>query len=334
MMYSILRPWLFALQPETAHAWALKLLSYVPSACFPSVPKHPVQAMGLSFPHRVGLAAGLDKNAAYLPGLSKLGFSFIEVGTVTPQPQEGNPKPRLFRIKEAHALINRMGFNNAGVDQLIKNIQAARYTNILGINIGKNKDTPLDKAADDYMYGLEKVYRWASYITLNISSPNTPDLRRLHEKAYSQHLIEQISRKAEQLTQNYQRATPLVVKISPDENEETLKQLVDVLLNNKISGMIISNTTCDKQRVLHLTHGREAGGLSGQPLFEKSLNCLKKVKSLTGNALTLIAAGGIDSPAAAQAKLQAGADLLQLYTGLIYQGPRLVRDIVVQTIKY
>ncbi len=328
MMYRLLRFFLFLFEPELVHALSLQCLRWFSRSFFVQ-PKTtiPLEVMGLTFPHRIGLAAGLDKNAAFLDALSKLGFAFIEVGTITPKPQSGNPKPRLFRLPKAQALINRMGFNNQGVDALIRHIQQADYQGILGINIGKNKETPLDQAVDDYVYCLQRVYPYASYVTINISSPNTPDLRQLHQADYFEHLIQKLQTARQHLEIEYGRRVPLVVKLSPDESLPILKHMVDVMIKYGIDGLIATNTTCDRDAVKHLSHGHEAGGLSGAPLRHRATETVKILKSLVGDKLVLIGAGGIDSPEAAQEKLVAGAVLLQIYTGLIYQGPGLIRRL-------
>lgn len=327
-LYPAIRPLLFQLSPEKAHDWTLQSLQYLPKILFPQPAIKPVKALGYTFSHPVGLAAGLDKNGDYLSGLDKIGFSFLEIGTVTPKAQAGNPLPRLFRLPEASALINRMGFNNHGVDALINNVQQAKYSGILGINIGKNKETPLDNAADDYTLCLQKVYLHASYITINISSPNTPDLRQLQQEDFFRHLLQTLQEEREKLIQHHQKKVPLVVKISPDEDEETVKKMVALVLHFGFEGMIATNTTASRETVKHLRYGLEAGGLSGAPLRKASLQTLRLLRSEAGDALTLIGAGGIDSPQVAREKLQAGADLLQVYTGLIYRGPALVREIV------
>jgi dihydroorotate dehydrogenase len=327
-MYSALRPFLFRMDPEKAHFLTLTALNWIPKSCFKSVPISPLSAMGLKFSHPVGLAAGLDKSGEYLRGLDKLGFSFVEIGTVTPRPQQGNPRPRLFRLPQASALINRMGFNNSGVDALIGNVRKANYKGILGINIGKNKDTALTRSAEDYLYCLRKVYPFASYVTVNVSSPNTPDLRLLQQEDFFAHLLQQLGEEQQRLSDEYQRFVPLVVKISPDESEETLKQIAAVVLQQKVSGIIATNTTCSREMISHLPIAKEQGGLSGPPLFHRSTSCLRLLKEMVGDAVTLIASGGIDSAEAAQEKLKAGASLLQLYTGLIYKGPSLIRCMV------
>lgn len=327
-MYSLLRPLLFRLEAERAHDFALSALSYLPLFYFRQPQGTPVKAMGLDFPHPVGLAAGLDKNGEYLDGLAKIGFSSIELGTVTPRPQEGNPKPRLFRLPEAQAIINRMGFNNQGVDALITHVKKANYKGILGINIGKNKDTALNKAADDYLYCLRKVYEHASYITINISSPNTPDLRQLQQGEYFADLLSQLQVEQIKLSDQFQRHVPLVVKVSPDETDETLKQMTEIILHHGVEGIIATNTTCSRELVKNMPHAEEQGGLSGRPLTNLSNQCLRLLKQYVGDALTLIGVGGIDSSVSAQEKLNAGASLVQVYSGLIYQGPQLPSRIV------
>ena len=327
-MYRLIRPFLFQIDAEKAHQLTLRALHYLPHTCFSKPNNEVVSAMGLEFPHPIGLAAGLDKNGEHLDALAKLGFSFIEVGTVTPRPQVGNPKPRLFRIPTAGAIINRMGFNNHGVDALIANVQRATYRGILGINIGKNKETSLQQAADDYLYCLRKVYPHASYVTINISSPNTPDLRQLQLGEYFSNLINSLREEQLHLADVHQRYVPLVVKLSPDETDETLKKMADVIVSLGIEGIIATNTTSARDAVCDLPHGDEPGGLSGQPLALQSTHCLSVLKQVVGRDVTLIGVGGIDNPIRAIEKLQAGATLLQVYTGLIYQGPGLVNRLV------
>lgn len=326
-MYSFIRPLLFKLEAEQAHNVVLSTLNWLPSMFFKPVQGQPIKAMGLNFRHPVGLAAGLDKNGTYLAGLAKLGFSFIELGTVTPRAQAGNPKPRLFRLPESQALLNRMGFNNLGVDVLVENVRKANYTGILGINIGKNKDTPLNHAADDYLFCLDKVYEHASYVTVNISSPNTPDLRELQKKEYFADLLKQLHQKQMELTQHHSRQVPLVVKISPDESEETIKEMVDVILEHKIEGIIATNTTASPDLIAQYSPFERQGGLSGAPLLSSSTRCIRLLKSLVGDSLTIIGVGGINSITSAQEKINAGASLIQIYSGLIYQGPSLPSEL-------
>ncbi|MCX7115875.1 MAG: quinone-dependent dihydroorotate dehydrogenase [Gammaproteobacteria bacterium] len=327
-MYRLLRQALFLLPPEWAHALVLHTLNRMPACCFARPPAAPVQAMGLTFPNRVGLAAGLDKDGAFIQGLSKLPFGFIEVGTVTPLPQAGNAKPRLFRLPQEHALINRLGFNNQGVDRLVERLSLRRYPGILGINIGKNKDTPLNQAVQDYLICYEKVYPFADYVTLNISSPNTQDLRLLQQGTYFSDLLQAMQEAQHRLADIHQRWVPLVVKCSPDETLETLKTLAQQVLQYGISGMIATNTTVSRPCLKSKGVMNESGGLSGRPLFERSTQTLRLLKAEVGHDVTLIAAGGIENEKTAMEKLAAGADLLQLYTGLIYEGPGLVHRLV------
>lgn len=329
-LYPVIRSTLFRLDPERAHQYALSLLSYVPVRCCPDITdsRHVVHALGHKFKHPVGLAAGLDKNGDYLDALSKLGFSFIELGTVTPRPQQGNPKPRLFRLPEAHALINRMGFNNKGVDALVANVIAARYKGILGINIGKNAETSLDSALDDYLECLRKVYPHATYITINISSPNTPKLRDLQGREYFGYLMTQLREAQQQLADRHQRHVPIVIKLSPDEPDESLMRMADTIVNVGMDGIIATNTTTARESVIGMPHGLEEGGLSGLPLLTRSTDVLRIIKPIVGNDVTLIGVGGIETPEAVNQKLEAGAALVQVYTGLIYQGPGLMKRLV------
>ena len=288
--------------------------------------------MGLQFPNRIGLAAGFDKSGRYVDALAKLGFGFIEVGTVTPLPQMGNPKPRLFRLAPEHALINRLGFNNPGVAILVENLQSMQYQGILGVNIGKGKETALTHAVEDYVYCMERVYPFASYITINISSPNTPDLRLLQQKEYFLHLVQTLRQTQLRLADLHGRYVPLVIKISPDETDETLKKMAEIIRNQGIDGIIATNTTCARIDVQHCVHGNEQGGLSGRPLLQRSTACLALLKEIVGDEVTLIGVGGIDTVAAAQQKIAAGAALLQVYTGLVYQGPGFVKRLVTEAV--
>jgi len=326
-MYSLIRQFLFHFDAEKAHALTLKSLRYVPDFCFKKIKANPFSLLGMTFNHPVGLAAGLDKNAEYLDALSKLGFSFIEVGTVTPRAQMGNPHPRLFRLPQAKALINRMGFNNAGVDQLISNVKRSTYRGILGINIGKNKETSLNDAVNDYRFCLQKVYPHASYITLNISSPNTPDLRQLQQEEYLPFLLSELVNEQRKLADQHQRYVPLLVKVSPDEEDEALKRMTEIIHQKGLDGIIATNTTNERTGVEGLIHANESGGLSGRPLMQRSTTCLSIIREVVGNELVLMGSGGIDSPETARQKLNAGANLLQVYSGLIYQGPQLVSSI-------
>lgn len=329
MIYSAFRALLFRLEPELAHHLALGVLRYLPEFFFPKLPeREAVQAMSLSFPHPIGLAAGFDKNGRHLDDLAKLGFSFIEVGTVTPLPQMGNPKPRLFRLPKQRALLNRLGFNNLGVAALVDAVNASRYRGILGINIGKNKSTPLDRAADDYLQAFQAVYAQASYVTVNISSPNTEDLRRLQQGEYFDDLVRQLKQKQSECADRFGRYVPLVIKVSPDENDENLKRMASVAVALGIDGLMATNTLMHDPKKSAVLPFKEAGGISGQPLFQRATETLKLLRREVGKEMTLIGVGGIDTPARAKEKLLAGADLLQVYTGLIYQGPFLVHQLL------
>jgi dihydroorotate dehydrogenase len=326
-MYSLIRPLLFKVNPEIAHHLALTTLKYAPKCCFRSPMNQPVHAMGLTFPHPIGLAAGLDKDAAFVDGLAKIGFSFIEVGTVTPLAQAGNPKPRLFRLPKHQALINRMGFNNHGVDNLVDEVKRANYSGILGINIGKNKDTPIENAVSDYLVCFRKVYPLASYVTINVSSPNTPDLRQLQQGSYFFNLLQTLKEEQKRLEDESGRHVPLVVKVSPDEESETLKQMMHTMLELKVEGIIATNTTAKTSLIPGLSDEMKQGGLSGKPVMDLSNSCLRLIKHYVGNEITLIGVGGVDDVSCAQEKLDAGASLIQVYTGLIYQGPGLIHRL-------
>lgn len=330
MLYSLARPLLFSLAPERAHELTLSLLksSHKMGLMRQNVAAKPVTCMGIEFPNPVGLAAGLDKNGAYIDALAGQGFGFIEIGTITPRPQAGNPHPRLFRLPQAKAIINRMGFNNEGVDQLVENVKAAKFKGILGINIGKNADTPVEKAVDDYLICLEKVYNYASYITVNISSPNTKNLRSLQSGDALTELLETLKNRQLELAQEYQHYVPLVLKVAPDLDETDIAFIAKQLLQFKIDGLIVTNTTLSREGVEGLAHAEEAGGLSGAPVFEKSTACLAAFAQVLKGQIPLIGVGGILSGADAVAKKQAGASLVQVYSGLIYTGPKLVKDCV------
>ncbi|MCP0910710.1 MULTISPECIES: quinone-dependent dihydroorotate dehydrogenase [Acinetobacter] len=330
MLYSLARPLLFSLAPERAHELTLSLLksSHKMGLMRQNVAAKPVTCMGIEFPNPVGLAAGLDKNGAYIDALAGQGFGFIEIGTITPRPQAGNPHPRLFRLPQAKAIINRMGFNNEGVDQLVENVKAAKFKGILGINIGKNADTPVEKAVDDYLICLEKVYNYASYITVNISSPNTKNLRSLQSGDALTELLETLKNRQLELAQEYQHYVPLVLKVAPDLDNSDIAFIAKQLLQFKIDGLIVTNTTLSREGVEGLAHAEEAGGLSGAPVFEKSTACLAAFAQVLKGQIPLIGVGGILSGADAVAKKQAGASLVQVYSGLIYTGPELVKDCV------
>jgi dihydroorotate dehydrogenase len=329
-MYSLARPLLFSLAPERAHELTLSMLksAHKMGAIRQTVAAQPVTCMGIEFPNPVGLAAGLDKNGAYIDALAGLGFGFIEIGTITPKPQEGNPKPRLFRIPQAKAIINRMGFNNDGVDQLVENVKAAKFKGILGINIGKNATTPVEDAVSDYLVCLEKVYNYASYITVNISSPNTKNLRSLQSGHALTELLETLKKRQLELAEELQHYVPLVLKVAPDLEASDIEFIASQLLQFKIDGLIVTNTTLSREGVEGLPFGDEAGGLSGAPVFEKSTACLAAFSKILQGKIPLIGVGGILSGEQAVAKQQAGASLVQIYSGMIYTGPTLIKDCV------
>lgn len=331
--YPIVRPILFLLDPEQAHELTLSALALAGKTSLlktlgikQNVIDQPVQVMGINFPNRIGLAAGLDKNAMAVDGLSALGFGFIEVGTVTPRPQAGNPKPRIFRLPNEMAIINRMGFNNGGVEALLGNLARARYTGILGINIGKNATTPIERAADDYLRCLEQAYNHASYITVNISSPNTKNLRQLQDASELDDLLGQLKARQHELADTYGRYVPMVLKIAPDLDNDQIQQIADSLRRHRIDGVIATNTTLSRDGVESSPSANEAGGLSGQPLFTKSTDIVRQLAKRLGGELPIIAAGGITSGADAIAKINAGAALVQIYSGLIFRGPALVNE--------
>ena len=330
-MYSLLRPLLFTLDPETAHHATLDALKTAHSLgmlCAKHTSEKPRSVMGLVFPNALGLAAGLDKNGAYIDALAALGFGFIEIGTVTPRPQPGNPRPRMFRLPEAKAIINRMGFNNLGVDALVENVKHAKFRGILGINIGKNFDTPIEKAAGDYLISLRKVYTHASYVTINISSPNTKNLRQLQGGDELDSLLEQLKAEQEILANLHGKYVPLAVKIAPDLDQEQIRQIASLLIRHRIDGVIATNTTLSREGVENLPHGNEAGGLSGLPVREKSTAVIRQLAAALDGALPIIGVGGILSGADAVEKIRAGAALVQIYSGMIYRGPDLVGEAV------
>ncbi|MCU4398420.1 quinone-dependent dihydroorotate dehydrogenase [Acinetobacter junii] len=330
MLYSLARPLLFTLAPERAHELTLSMLdkAYKLGFMHQKVANKPVTCMGIEFPNPVGLAAGLDKNGAHIDALAALGFGFIEIGTITPRPQAGNPQPRLFRIPEAKAIINRMGFNNDGVDKLVENVKASKFKGILGINIGKNADTPVEDAVSDYLICLEKVYNYASYITVNISSPNTKNLRSLQSGDALTELLQTLKDRQLELAEQYNHYVPLVLKVAPDLTIEDISFISTQLLKFKIDGLIVTNTTLGREGVENLPNGNEAGGLSGAPVFEKSTECLRQFSKILDGRMPLIGVGGIVSGDQAVIKQQAGASLIQVYSGLIYTGPTLVKDCV------
>jgi len=333
MSYALLRPLLFALEAETAHRFTLEAFRALtrlglgpspraaPADCARSV-------MGINFPNPVGLAAGLDKNGEYIDALARLGFGFLEVGTVTPRPQPGNPRPRLFRLPAAKAVINRLGFNNDGVDRLVENVKHAEYRGVLGINIGKNADTPIERAADDYVACLRKVYPHASYVTVNISSPNTRDLRRLQQAGEFDHLLGTLKTEQRRLSDIHGKQVPLAVKIAPDLDAAQIAAIAESLQRHRVEAAVATNTTTARDDVAGLPHGAEAGGLSGAPLTARSTAVTRQLTQALKGGVPVIGAGGIMSGADAQEKIAAGAQLIQLYTGLVYRGPVLVSECV------
>ncbi|MCS5565783.1 MAG: quinone-dependent dihydroorotate dehydrogenase [Methylococcales bacterium] len=332
-LYPLLRPLLFRLDPETAHSLTLKSLPLairlgLPDLVQPADANTATEVMGLSFPNQVGLAAGLDKNGDHIEALGKLGFGFLEVGTITPRPQPGNPKPRLFRLKEARAIINRMGFNNKGVDYLVERVRKSRYRGILGINIGKNLDTPIDQATNDYIQCMRKVYPHAHYITVNVSSPNTKNLRDLQERDAMHNLLQILKNEQAVLESRHDKYVPLVVKIAPDLIQDQVLDLADLFTRHQVDGVIATNTTISREKVNGQPLANETGGLSGQPLFEQSTAIVEILASRLNKQIPIIAAGGIIRPEDAIRKIAAGADLVQLYSGLIYEGPGLISRTV------
>lgn len=330
MLYRLARSALFQLDAEHAHELTLQSFKHFPrlsTAAFHCKPvADPVDLMGLRFPNRVGLAAGLDKNGECIEAWARLGFGFIEVGTVTPRAQAGNPRPRMFRLPEQQALINRLGFNNKGVDYLLRQVGNTDYSGILGINIGKNADTPIERAADDYLYCLRKVYAAASYVTVNISSPNTKNLRDLQDEKQLSQLLRQLTDERKKLAQQHGRHTPVLVKIAPDVSESQIEQIARLARESGIDGLIATNTTVTRPQLESVTLAKESGGLSGAPLRPLALETLRKLRVQVGNDYPLIGVGGIGSGKHAAERRAAGADLVQIYTGFIYRGPQLVTE--------
>lgn len=333
MMYRIARSAFFQLDPEQAHDLAInsfKRFTNTPLDFFyrQTLPARPVNVMGLQFKNPVGLAAGLDKNGECIDAFGAMGFGCIEVGTVTPKPQSGNDKPRLFRLVQAEGIINRMGFNNLGVDVLVENVKKATYDGIIGINIGKNKDTPIEQGKDDYLICMEKVYDHAGYIAVNISSPNTPGLRSLQYGDALDDLLIALKQKQAQLSAAKNKYVPLALKIAPDMTDAEIIQVADALVRHQIDGVIATNTTLDRDLVDGMKFSQEVGGLSGRPVQTKSTEVIKRLKSELNEKLPIIGVGGIDSVIAAKEKMQAGASLIQVYSGFIYHGPGLIKKIV------
>ncbi|EJJ0547231.1 quinone-dependent dihydroorotate dehydrogenase [Cronobacter sakazakii] len=333
MYYPFVRKALFQLDPERAHEFTFQQMRRITGTPLEAllrqkVPSKPVTCMGLTFKNPLGLAAGLDKNGECIDALGALGFGAVEIGTVTPRPQPGNDKPRLFRLVEAEGLINRMGFNNLGVDNLVENVKKAHFDGVLGINIGKNKDTPVEQGKDDYLICMEKVFPYAGYIAINISSPNTPGLRSLQYGDALDDLLAAIKNQQQVLSQKHHKYVPVAVKIAPDLSLEELIQVADSLVRHNIDGVIATNTTLDRSLVQGMKYCDETGGLSGRPLQLKSTEIIRLLSQELQGRLPIIGVGGIDSVIAAREKIAAGASLIQIYSGFIFKGPPLVKEIV------
>jgi dihydroorotate dehydrogenase len=334
LLYALARPLLFSLDAETAHHLTIDGLRRANalglSRALPKPAPDPRTVMGITFPNPVGLAAGLDKDGACIDGLAALGFGSIEIGTVTPRAQAGNPKPRMFRLPSRRAIINRMGFNNGGVDAFVANVQASKFyqerQGVLGLNIGKNADTPIERAADDYLHCLRKVYPYASYVTVNISSPNTKNLRQLQGASELDALLSQLKAEQTRLADDYGHYVPLTLKIAPDIDGDQIREIAGALLRHKIDGVIATNTTLNRRDVEGQRHANEAGGLSGAPVFDLSNIVIRALKQELGDEVPIIGVGGIMRGEDARAKIAAGAKLVQLYSGLVYAGPALVRE--------
>lgn len=330
---SLIRPVFFCMDPENVHSFTIKtgkFLSKEPLLKLFSqkVASKPVEVMGLKFDNPLGLAAGMDKNGDAIDYLGALGFGHLELGTVTPKAQEGNARPRMFRIKEARGLINRMGFNNKGVDYLVNNLQARHFKGIVGVSIGKNETTSIENAADDYLICMQKVYNHCDYIAVNISCPNTPNLTALQEAEPLVRLLTTLKEEQGKLASSANKYVPLVVKISPDLTDPQLEAICDACLKLKIDGMTCTNTTTSREEVFGMNHASEWGGLSGEPIFIKATETLKKVAARTQGQIPLIGVGGVNGVIAAREKLKAGASLVQLYSAFVYQGPSIIEDIV------
>ncbi|MEJ5062761.1 quinone-dependent dihydroorotate dehydrogenase [Erwinia sp. MYb375] len=333
MYYPFVRKALFQLDPERAHDLTLQQLKRISGTPLmglirQSLPFKPVTCMGLTFKNPLGLAAGLDKNGECIDAFGAMGFGSIEIGTVTPRPQSGNDKPRMFRIVAAEGIINRMGFNNLGVDNLVENVKKAHFDGILGINIGKNKDTPVEQGKDDYLTCMDKIYPYAGYIAINISSPNTPGLRSLQYGEALDDLLAAIKIRQNDLQQIHHKYVPVAVKIAPDLSEEELIQVADSLVRHNIDGVIATNTTLDRELVKGLKHAEEAGGLSGRPVQLRSTEIVRRLALELQGRIPIIGVGGIDSLVSAREKITAGASLVQIYSGFIYKGPPLIKEIV------
>ncbi|MFT5604016.1 MAG: dihydroorotate dehydrogenase [Paracoccaceae bacterium] len=332
-MYSLMQRLLFLLPEEASHHLGMRGIALANRFCLSSLVaprkiEKPIEVMGIRFSNQVGLAAGLDKDAKYIDGLAALGFGFIEVGTVTPKPQPGSPQPRLFRLPKARAIINRMGFNNLGVDYLVEQVKKAKFDGVLGINIGKNKDTPAENAVDDYLICMRKVYAHASYIAVNLSSPNTPGLRDLQFGEPLKQLLAQLKTAQTELAREHGRYVPVAVKIAPDMAPDDIAHVAEVFLELGMDGVIATNTTIERDAVKHLEHGSEAGGLSGAPVREKSTEVIRELSKQLKGKIPIIGVGGIMRGEDAAEKIAAGASLVQIYSGFIYAGPQLIADSI------
>lgn len=329
MLYSLARPLLFSLEPETAHRLTLNLAELSARLGISGkIPVAPVRVMGIDFPNPVGAAAGLDKHAEHADALAALGFGFVELGGVTPRPQPGNPRPRLFRLPEARAIINRYGLNSVGVEAFAENLKRARTRAVIGVNIGKNRDTPNEHAAQDYVRCLEVLYPHVHYLTINVSSPNTKGLRDLQSEAFLTELLRKMRERREALRERHGRNVALVLKISPDGDEDGLQIIADVTRRERADGIIAANTTVSREGVEGLPYGIEEGGLSGAPLFRRSTQVLRTLAAMLHGEIPLIGGGGIMSAADAREKFEAGASLVQIYSGLVFRGPRLISECV------
>ena len=331
LAYPLARAALFRLEPETAHAMTMTALNTLAASgaarlMLPRVPDDPRVVMGIEFPNPVGLAAGADKNGDCIEGFGALGFGFLELGGVTPRPQPGNPQPRVFRLAPARAIINRLGFNNAGVDRLVERLRARRYRGVLGVNLGKNLDTPLERAADDYALCYEKVYPHVAFATINISSPNTKNLRQLQGEDELGPILARMKREQKRLADTHGRLVPLAVKIAPDLDDAQIESIARLALRHGMDGITATNTTIARDAVAGMPHATETGGLSGAPVFEPSNRVIRALAHHLDGAIPIIGVGGIMSGADARAKMEAGASLVQFYTGLIYRGPELVAE--------
>ena len=333
MLYRIMRSFLFMLPPEKAHNLSIKQLKMTHGTVLDlfyrqKVQQRPVQVMGLTFPNSVGLAAGLDKDADCIDAFGAMGFGHIEVGTVTPVAQPGNAAPRIFRVLEGEGIINRMGFNNHGVDNLIENVKNSNFKGVIGINIGKNINTPVEEGKEDYLICMDKVYQHAGYIAVNISSPNTPGLRSLQYGKALDELLEALKIRQQALAKKHDKYVPIALKVAPDLSDEEIESIATSVLKYKIDGLIATNTTLDREIIKGMSHAAEAGGLSGRPVQSKSTKVIAKFASHLKGEIPIIGVGGIDSVIAAKEKIDAGASLVQIYSGFIYQGPALVKNIV------